>query len=1152
MKKIIISLQKKITLFCFGLLMLVSFDTFAGAVAGVTFTNNLPSATLDQSYSATLTYDPNDNVNNSIGFPDGNSSGYLPFVGPWAGLSLSNFTALPSGLVLSSLGQEVTISGTPTSLGFFTFNLSGNDWSNSSYLINEYVPYTFISNSPRGIINPVNDLILNGPYGVFYRGLTSDPIDGIANSGQISGASVGIAIQNSQFSGGITNSGSLANIHGDSIGISINNESSLNGGIHNADGAIIDSTFSEAIQLSNGSILNGGIHNTNNSSISAGQGIVISSSTLNGGIHNSDSEIVANGGEGSAIYLNGLNFTLNGGINNSGTGQIRATGDAGNAIYISGFSLNDGINNSAAISANGIDARGIVFEGATLNGGINNSGTGEIRATGNATYPNYIKAIYMNSSTLNDGINNAGAISADDTNGVGVDIVGSSTLNGGINNSGSISGNGVGIRIDNGLFNGGINNAETGSINGTGLGIHILSSSLLPGGPINSSIFNGGINNAGTISSIAIEGSAFSGGINNAGTIDSPHSAIQINSSQFTGGINNSGTISGSNMGSGISTYNVSSDSSSIDAITNTLTGIISASGIFAIGINNIYTTIGTLTNMGSISGDKGISNVGGGSIINTLNNSGTISGLNTAIYNDNGSAIETLTNNGTISGDSYGVFNDWATITSLINIGTISSSNGDAINTYNDPINSGGIPSISTLTNTGTITSLDNGYGINTEWGSFGTIGTLNNFQGVGNSSGALTFNGYLPTNYNIIINQGNYGQLVSSNNFSSTTNFGISSLSGRITQLTYSGVMYGVTSSNFTNYQTRGTSWGTYLGANWQLLPQTDPTIWDLNFFSLPIYGPLAADTQSSMHYQSRLLRSAFNTQTVAANSALNYDCKIFDVKGMCISVGGRYTTIDNPGINDSAAVVTLGYKVNPHIRVGAYLDQNINISKPSGVNITNNTPLMGLYAVWNKEQNGLGYQVKLANTYQDKDVTQTRTIFDTSEAGSGRSSLTSQSYLAELSYAFQYQDKTLVRPYAGLRYTHLKQDGYTEATVAGSVEDPLTLASLKDKSTWALLGVKLNQNITEKATLTAQLGLEQDLYHKVDNYSATDLNGSDLTAVAFNSNIKGTRPIASLGAFYDVTKTQRASATINYQQLSFQSTGSATAYVHYTIGF
>jgi hypothetical protein len=310
-------------------------------------------------------------------------------------------------------------------------------------------------------------------------------------------------------------------------------------------------------------------------------------------------------------------------------------------------------------------------------------------------------------------------------------------------------------------------------------------------------------------------------------------------------------------------------------------------------------------------------------------------------------------------------------------------------------------------------------------------------------------------------------------------------------------------------------------------------------------------SADAQSSMQYQARQLRSAFNTQTVAANFALNYDCNVFDVKGMCISAGGRYTTIDNPNINNSAAVVTLGYKVNPNIRIGGYLDQNIHISNPTGIDISNNTPLMGLYAVWNKEQSGLGYQVRLANTYQDKDVTSTRTVFDTSEAGSGKSSLKSQSYLAELSYAFQYQDKMLVRPYAGLRYTHLKQKGYTEDTT-DTVTDPLTVAALRDKGITALLGLKINRSLTDKATLTAQLGLEQDVHHKVDQYSATNSDIGDLSSIAFNSNIKRTRPVASIGAFYDVTKTQRASATINYQQTPFHSTGSTTAYFNYMIGF
>ena len=311
-----------------------------------------------------------------------------------------------------------------------------------------------------------------------------------------------------------------------------------------------------------------------------------------------------------------------------------------------------------------------------------------------------------------------------------------------------------------------------------------------------------------------------------------------------------------------------------------------------------------------------------------------------------------------------------------------------------------------------------------------------------------------------------------------------------------------------------------------------------------------PTPDDTNASLQLAAYQLRSAYNSQVAASNLSLNHDCNLFDTKGLCISAGGRYTTIDNPNTNASAAVVTLGYKVNANIRMGGFLDQNVNTHSPSSINITNKNPLMGVYAVWNKEASGLGYQVRLANTYQDKDVTTTRVAYgDTGEAGSGTAKLNSQSYLAELSYAFQYQDKTLVRPYFGLRYTKLKRNGYAEKD---DVAAPLAFDALTDRSTSALIGARVSYQATPKTTLTANLGIEQDLHHKVDNFTAAnDLIGY-LDPITFNSNIKRTRPIASAGVSYDVTKAQRLSGTVSYQQLPFQATGATSLYVNYMIGF
>ena len=420
-------------------------------------------------------------------------------------------------------------------------------------------------------------------------------------------------------------------------------------------------------------------------------------------------------------------------------------------------------------------------------------------------------------------------------------------------------------------------------------------------------------------------------------------------------------------------------------------------------------------------------------------------------------------------------------------------------------------------------------------------TIGTLNNKQGA--SSSALKFNAAeksLPTNYNIIINSASdYGKLQWASPSGSTT-FGIYTGSS-VAAGTYTSVLTGLTSSNLT------TTTGSFSGFTWTLLNSSGST-WDLVF---SLSGPSSSDTQSSLTTLSKSLRSSFNATLMSSNYAnMNtYDCNLFDKNNMCISAGGRVTTIDNPSSHHSAAVVVLGHKISPHIRIGGFLDQSVNHNMPSGVDMSNKNPMAGAFLVWNHQADGLGLQMKLANAYLDKDVTTSRVVVGTSEAGRGRTDLNTQSYVGELSYAFTYQDSTIVRPYFALRYTRIKQDGYAEETTA-AVTAPLTYAKLSDRSTSALMGIKVNHALTPRTNLTASLGVEQDLDHKSDQLVATGVSG--LTSENFYNNIRHTRPVASLGAYYAVAKNQRLSGDIYYQQLPFQSTDSATAYVNYTIGF
>jgi hypothetical protein len=561
--------------------------------------------------------------------------------------------------------------------------------------------------------------------------------------------------------------------------------------------------------------------------------------------------------------------------------------------------------------------------------------------------------------------------------------------------------------------------------------------------------------------------------------------------------------------------------------------------------LNNPAASGGVLSNAGAISSSYPVTIQSG--TLNNLNNSGSISeGFGLGVYILNGATINTLLNTTGSSiggGGGAGIVNE-GNVGTIINNGRISSALNVGIVNYG---------TIGILTNNGDGQIYGTVYANGVS--NFGVITTLNNLNhGPINLCSqpnylcpALTYSGQLPTNYNIVLNSaGSYGVLASSlTSYNGpaigSTQFGISAGSV-ITKKLYTGVLQNLTTDNIGATRT-----GNYNGLNYYLALQNgSSTIWDLIFT-----GGSTADTQSSLYTLSKSLRSSFNYSLMSNNYAnMNtYDCNLFDKNNMCISAGGRITTIDNPSSHHSAAVVVLGHKISPHIRIGGFLDQSVNHNMPSGVDMSNKNPMAGAFLVWNHQADGLGLQMKLANAYLDKDVTTSRAVVGTSEAGRGRTDLNTQSYVGELSYAFTYQDSTIVRPYFALRYTRIKQDGYTEDTTA-SVTSPLTYAKLSDRSTTALMGVKANHALTPKTNLTASLGVEQDLDHQVDKLTATGV--ADLTSENFNNNIKRTRPVVSAGAYYAVAKNQRLSGEVYYQQLPFQSTGSATAYVNYMIGF
>ena len=633
--------------------------------------------------------------------------------------------------------------------------------------------------------------------------------------------------------------------------------------------------------------------------------------------------------------------------------------------------------------------------------------------------------------------------------------------------------------------------------------------------------------------------------VTNPGLIDTAGSK-NLNSILFidnsgSNSLTNSGTIQTETTGDYGQAIHV--QDTSVTAITNSSGGTIkvtdSALNSGAIRINT-GGSVNTITNNGTISAvgtthSRGIISISTATI-DRITNTGTISASGSSnsnhgivFWNNSGTSI---TNSGTIqgTGGSYGYgirIGESGNISSITNSGTIKGSKDGIANSN----------TITSIINTGTITGTS-GYSIHN------VEGSITNLT---NSQNSLTLIGNVPTNYYVKVNSSSSYGKVSFTSASGSMNIGIADDS-TLTEGTYEAVVSGLGASNISN------SSGTYISdANHYKysVSNSSGTQWDLVVNDLTEDVQCSVDSGSGSCTKTSCITSSIETGMNAVTNSnfahMNtYDCDTFGESGSCLSIGGRGIFVNDPQSEIGGVVLVYGKKQSSNLRWGTFLHHNISYNTPSNFTLSNDTPMIGFYGVWNEKVDHTGLQFKIGNSYQATNAVITRPVVGVSDQATGNTSLYNNQVILELRNNKKISDSFTLSPYFATLYSQKYQKGYTET----GIDLPLTYNKIIDTSMTAITGIKFRKNLNKDYSFFGTIGLEHDLSHQVSALSPTGVSG--LTTVDLTKSHEPTRPVIAIGYDHQVSDNQILRIKGQYQELPYQGMNETNLYASYNFLF
>lgn len=583
-------------------------------------------------------------------------------------------------------------------------------------------------------------------------------------------------------------------------------------------------------------------------------------------------------------------------------------------------------------------------------------------------------------------------------------------------------------------------------------------------------------------------------------------------------------TGSGTLIFSGANTY---TGATTISAGTLTVSGSLSDSTAVTVASGATYNlgasdTIGSIAGAGTVSLNSYTLTAGG------LNTNTTVSGVIT------GTGGLTKTGTGTLTLTGVNTYSGATTVSAGTLLVGSSSSESTAVIAGSASVASGatlaGYGTVgalgATLTNSGTVSPGNN------------SIGTLSVGGAYVQNSGSNLAIGLTPTTNDLLAVTGQ------------ATLAGTLTVSG--SSGTYSPTRYTlVTSGGRTGtFDALSTNLSTYTTLGYFLS-------YDDNNAYLTL-GPDYINTTVALTRNFEQMKSLFASQASLQISGLNYDCSTFGQNNICLSTGGRMShvfnksdTYDGSHPMTTSALLIGAYRLDPTVRLGAWIDQNLN-TQNSNIRMSNAKPMLGAFGVYSPSGDNTQWQLKASASYVEKDLDITRQQLLNTEAGSGKSSFKGLAAQLELAYGFAgIVSNAVLSPVAGIRYYSGRANDYTEET-SSSVQVPISYNKFREISGVAFAGLKLDGSIIPEFRYNLSAGVETDVKRNNPTYSgSSSIYGLSTFNITGNTSPRDTRGYANVGISYLIDKTQSINFGVYYRQDQFRKIESVSSVLTYTVG-